>query len=148
MESNNYIKLHTIDVKVIPRHNGRDGVSNHQHRHCLLNRLFRLRSKKTSKLRVTGLCAGNSLVTGEFLAQMASNAENVCIWWCLNAGENCTYPKLTFMNMLTYTTYGVVIRPTNSGITPTISQMKSRCLPMTQLQHKNDDDSKSLKAQY
>ena len=32
---------------------------------------------KTSKLRVTGLCAGNSPVTGEFPAQMASNAENV-----------------------------------------------------------------------
>ena len=27
---------------------------------CLLNRLFRRRSKKTSKLRVTGLCVGNS----------------------------------------------------------------------------------------
>ena len=39
------------------------------------------RSKKTSKLRVTGLCAGNSPVTGEFPAQMASNAENVSIWW-------------------------------------------------------------------
>ena len=36
---------------------------------------------KTSKLRVTGLCAGNSLGTGEFPAQMASNAENVSIWW-------------------------------------------------------------------
>ena len=36
--------------------------------------------KKTSKLRVTGLCAGNSPVTGEFPAQMASNAENVSIW--------------------------------------------------------------------
>ena len=34
------------------------------------------RSKKTSKLRVTGLCVGNSPVTGEFPAQMASNAEN------------------------------------------------------------------------
>ena len=33
------------------------------------------RSKKTSKLRVTGLCAGNSPGTGEFPAQMASNAE-------------------------------------------------------------------------
>ena len=39
------------------------------------------RSKKTSKLRVTGLCGGNSPVTGEFPAQMASNAENVSIWW-------------------------------------------------------------------
>ena len=35
------------------RHNGLDSVSNHQPRDCLLNRLFRRRSKKTSKLRVT-----------------------------------------------------------------------------------------------
>ena len=38
------------------------------------NRLFRRRSKKTSKLRVTGLYSGNSPVTGEFPAQRASNA--------------------------------------------------------------------------
>ena len=62
-------------------HNGSHGVSNHQPHHCLLNRLFRHKSKKTSKFRVTGLCAGNSPVTGEFSAQMASNAENVSIWW-------------------------------------------------------------------
>ena len=43
------------------RHNGRDGISNHQPHDCLLNRLFRRRWNKTSKLRVTGLCAGNSL---------------------------------------------------------------------------------------
>ena len=36
---------------------------------------------KTSKLHVTGPCAGNSPVTGEFPVQMASNAENVSIWW-------------------------------------------------------------------
>ena len=42
------------------RHNDYDGVSNHKPCGCLLNRLFRRRSKKTSKLRVTGLCAGNS----------------------------------------------------------------------------------------
>ena len=41
-------------------HNDHDGVSNHQPRGCLLNRLFRRRSKKTSRLRVTGLCVGNS----------------------------------------------------------------------------------------
>ena len=40
------------------RHNERDGVSNHQPHDCLLNRLFRRRSKKTSKLRVTGLWRG------------------------------------------------------------------------------------------
>ena len=63
------------------RHDGRDNVSNHQPHDCLLNRLFGRRSKKTSKLRVTGLYAGNSPVTGEFPVQRASNAENVSIWW-------------------------------------------------------------------
>ena len=43
--------------------------------------LFTRRTKKTSKLRVTGLCEWNSPVTGESPAQMASNAENVSIWW-------------------------------------------------------------------
>ena len=51
------------------------GVSDHQPHDCLLNRLFRRTSKKTSKLRVTGLCAENSPVTGEFPAQMVSNAK-------------------------------------------------------------------------
>ena len=41
------------------RHHGRDGVSNHQRLDCFINRLFRRRSKETSKLRVTGLCAGH-----------------------------------------------------------------------------------------
>ena len=63
------------------RHNELDSVSNHQPQDCILNRLFRCRSKKTSKLRVTGLCAGNSPGTDEFPAQMASYAENVSIWW-------------------------------------------------------------------
>ena len=63
------------------RHNGCDRVSNHQPHDCLLNRLFRRISKKTPKLRVTGLCAGKSPGTGEIPAQRASYAENVSIWW-------------------------------------------------------------------
>ena len=63
------------------RHNGLDSVSNHQPHDCLLNRSFGRRSKETSKFRVTGLCLGNSPVTGEFPTQMASNVENVSIWW-------------------------------------------------------------------
>ena len=66
------------------RYNEHDGVSNHQSCHyCdwLLNRLSRLRWKKTSKLRVTFLCEGNSPVTSEFPAQSAGNAENVSVWW-------------------------------------------------------------------
>ena len=46
----------------------------------LFTRLFRRRSKKTTK-RVTGFCEGNSPVIGELPAQGASNAENVSIWW-------------------------------------------------------------------
>ena len=42
-------------------------------------RLFRHRWKKTSRLCITGLCAGNSPVTGEFHAQMASNMEDASI---------------------------------------------------------------------
>ena len=63
------------------RHSESHGVSNHRRLEYLLNRLFERRSKKTSKLRVTGRCKGNSSVTGEFSAQRASNAENVSIWW-------------------------------------------------------------------
>ena len=37
--------------------------------------------KKTSKLRVTGHCAGDSPGTGEFPAQRASNAGNFSTWW-------------------------------------------------------------------
>ena len=37
--------------------------------------------RKHQKLRVTGLCARNSPVTGELPVQMANNAENGSIWW-------------------------------------------------------------------
>ena len=74
-------KLWDLCLALLWRRNGPDGVSNHQPQRCLLNRPSRRRSKKTPKLRVTGLCTGNSPGTGEFLAQMAGNAENVSIWW-------------------------------------------------------------------
>ena len=86
-------------------HTGRDSVSNHQPHDCLLNRLFRCRSKKTSKLCVTGLCAGNSSGTGEFPAQMASYAGNVSIWWrhhvigIVNLITNITHENLGVLKM-------------------------------------------------
>ena len=73
---------HILHCSLQLRHNERGGVSNHRRLHCLLNYCFRRTSRKTPKLRVTGLCVGNSLVTGEFFAQKASNAENVSIWRC------------------------------------------------------------------
>ena len=48
------------------RHNEGHDVSNHRHLDFLLNRMLRHKSQKTSKLRVTGLCEGNSPVTGGF----------------------------------------------------------------------------------
>ena len=63
-------ECHTIDSEYIAvdyntiwntkplqwRHNERDGVSNNQCLDCLLNPLFRHRSKKISRLRFAGLC--------------------------------------------------------------------------------------------
>ena len=65
------------------RHNERDGVSNHQPHDCLRSRLFRRRSKETPKLRVPGLCAGNSPATDEFPAQRTSNASS----WHITSGN-------------------------------------------------------------
>ena len=58
------------------------------------DRLFKHRWKKTSKLCVTGLCAGNSPVASELPAQKASNAENVSIWWRhhVMTGKDIFYP--------------------------------------------------------
>ena len=85
--NNDVIVTQSVHRNVTPslslrwRHNERDSVSNYQPHVCLLNRLFTHRSKKASKLRVTGLNAGNSSETGEFPAQRSSNAENGSIWW-------------------------------------------------------------------
>ena len=87
-----WLKMWTICNALQWRHNDHDGVSNHQPHGCLLSRLFRRRSKKTSKLRVTGLCVGKSPGTGEFPAQMASNAENVSIWWHHHGFHNLAQP--------------------------------------------------------
>ena len=70
-----------MKATLIWRHNEHDGVQSHRRLDCLLNRLFRHRSKNASKLRVTGLCEENSPVTGEFPTQRVSDAENVSIWW-------------------------------------------------------------------
>ena len=71
-------------------HNEHDGFPNHRPYDCLHKRLFRCRSKKTSKLCVTGLCEGNSPVTSEFPAQRASDAENVSIWSSCISCYRCT----------------------------------------------------------
>ena len=93
------------------RHNEHDGVSNHQPHDCLLSRLFRRRSKKTSKLRVTGICVGNSPGTGEFPAQRASNAETVSIWWRYHVYFTIIYHQLVLdsFNLFTHILHGCFI---------------------------------------
>ena len=121
------------------RHNGLDGVSNPQPHDCLLNRLFRHRSTKTSNLCVTGLCVGNSPVTGEFLAQMYSNAKNVSIWRChyvQGMGKytphhniRCDYLSLTYFSWIN--TYK---RPSWFSVTQLLQLLMSawpHCLPHT-----------------
>ena len=81
------------------RHNELTGVSNRRSLECLLIRLLKGSLIKISKLCVTGLCEGNSPVTGEFPAQRASNMGNVSIWWrhhdlrleetCMASSSNC-----------------------------------------------------------
>ena len=59
--------------------------SNHRRLDGLLNRLFRRGSKKTFKLCVTGLCEGNSPVTGQFFGQRpVTRCLDVFFDLCLN----------------------------------------------------------------
>ena len=78
------------------RHNGRDGISNHQPHDCLLKSLFRRSSKKASKLRVTGpLWLLNSPpkgpVTRKNTARIATSSITIwyqtvkCMWTGLSA---------------------------------------------------------------
>ena len=71
-----------------------NGVSNHRRPGCLLNWLFRRRSKKTSKLSVTGLRGG-------FPSQRTSDAENVSIWWRHHGQHACksTHHRVTVMEI-------------------------------------------------
>ena len=58
-------------------HNELNGVSNHPASRLFAQPFVQAQIKEKSKLRVTGLCEGNSPVTGEFPTQRASNKENV-----------------------------------------------------------------------
>ena len=66
------------------RHNGCDGISNHQPYYCWLNCFFQMQIKENIKApHHWPLCGGggDSAVTSEFPAQRAGNAENVSISW-------------------------------------------------------------------
>ena len=116
--------INRIHVALQWCHNELYGVSNHRHLDCLLNRLFRRRSRKTSNSASLAFVRGIHRwpVTGEFTAQRASNAENVPIWWRQlglikrdvllysalgNFIDNSQY--MTFANILLYRTFQITI---------------------------------------
>ena len=87
-----FFRFQCVDDPLQWRHKECYGASNHQAHDCLLNRLFNAQIKENIKaLRYWPLCGE---FTGEFPAQMASNAENVSIWWRHHASsENITNIK-------------------------------------------------------
>ena len=80
------------------RHDESHGVSNHLRLDCLLNRLFRQRSKKTIKIRVTGFCEGNPPVNG-FPSQRASSPENGSIWWRHRDNSKCPWWNISWKRL-------------------------------------------------
>ena len=67
-----YITIHYSDITMSSMASQITGMST-----VCSNVCFRRTSKKTSKIRATGLCEGNPPVTEGFPSQGASNAENV-----------------------------------------------------------------------
>ena len=71
-------RIHYIDATWAPwRHN----VSNHRQFHCLLNSLLKLRTKKISKIRITGPLWGEQTLTGGFPSQRASDSKSITMSW-------------------------------------------------------------------
>ena len=77
---NEYFSLTNGRVK-FSQYNDHPGVSNYRRPDCLLEPLFRLTSKKTSKPVLLALFEQKPPVTNGFPSQRASNAETVSIWW-------------------------------------------------------------------
>ena len=78
------------------RHNGLDSVSNHQPHHCLLSRLFGRTSRKHQSSASLAFVRGIHRGPVNFPAHwMASNAENVSIWWRHHVSTNITFGRIS-----------------------------------------------------
>ena len=112
----------------------RDDVSNHRRLDCLFNRLFKRWSKKTSQLRVTGLCEGNSPVTGEFPAQKWPETRKVFSF------DNAIMLYDAFMTLWRHhdsmRTICVCIQQTRPHPNATVSGSLMRCAPFIAHQYK------------
>ena len=93
------------------RYNEYHGVSNHQ---CLLNRLFRCTSKKTSKAQRCCPLWGDPPVTVGFPSKRASNAENVSIWWRHQVGLVCTAITVVISTLNVSVTCWIILQNVNT----------------------------------
>ena len=114
------------------RHNDHDGVSNHQPHGCLLKRLFRRRSNKTSKLRVTGLCGGNSpgpvnfphkgpVTQKMFSFNRQSGEYSLCstlmtMQWTIAHMFLPFHPQISYVNCMLFTFHGREIHPVTTKV--------------------------------
>ena len=124
------------------RHNERNDIANHQPHDCLLNCLFRRRSKKTSKLRVTGLCEGNSPVTGEFPAQKCQQRgkclhfDGVIMHWHLYSTATVSHAILRNMyKNITGINYQLLPSPNRSRAKQQRVHISGNMLRMTCMKH-------------
>ena len=112
------------------RHTQCNGVSNHQRLECLLNCLFRRRSKKTSNIGVTGLCEGiqrwqvdfphkgpvtrkifsfdDVIMTHYILPSWVEHTANIVLNQSINS---CCHSKFHYQNMHLCCMYHLVLRP-------------------------------------
>ena len=100
-------------------------------------------------LCVTGLCEGNSPVTGEFPSQRASNAENASFWWS-HHGTACYHRHwYNFSQCNTYCVYKTVITLVKHGsdCTPFPMQCGS-CGHFSQKRSWNTPYSSSVRVRY
>ena len=95
------------------RHNERHGVSNHQPHDCLLKRLFMSftrRSKKTLKLRVTGLCHGWKFTGDRWIPRTKSQKRGKCFHLMTSSWNSVTIlsnPALLFIFKIVYCTFNL-----------------------------------------
>ena len=86
-------------------HNEPDGISYHWLLSCFLSHLFQRRSKRTSKLCVTGLCEGNPPVTSGFPLTKDQ--------WC----ENCFHLMTSSWCRLSWACWYLPCLPSNFSLT-------------------------------
>ena len=103
-------QIHKGSYSLQWRHNGRDSVSDHQPRHCFIQRFIQAQIKESIKApRHWPLCGEftgdqwiprtNAQKRGKCFHLMifCSNAENVSTWWCHHVANR---PKSVIINVL------------------------------------------------